>query len=204
MLALTLQTPTWLHRVPAWAKLLLLAVLTVLLLPVTDPRVTGVFLAIVALLYASLGRTALRQGLRLFRPILLILAVIFLWHVALGEPRAGVVICARILALVALANLVTMTTRLDDLIAVLTWLLSPLRRIGFSPASFSLAVALTIRCIPVLLMNAEALRRAWRARSARRPGVQTLFPLALVTLDDAEHLSDALRARGGLAPQDKI
>ncbi len=202
MLALTLETHTWLHRIPAPAKLFALVVVTVLLLPVTDLRITGGFLIIVTLLYASLGGIAIREGVRLFRPILLILLVILAWHVVLGEPRAGLVICARILALVALANLVTMTTRLDDMIAVVTWLLSPLRRFGLAPSTFGLAVALTIRSIPVVLMKAEALRMAWRARSARRPGVQTLFPLALMTLDDAEHMSDALRARSGLASQE--
>lgn len=199
MLALTLETQTWAHRLPASAKLAALACVTILLLPVTEPAIIGVVLAGVMLLLASLGGQALRCSLRLLRPFILILAVIVLWHAAFGEPLAGLVIGMRILALVTLANCVTMTTRMDDLIAVLTHMLRPLRRVGLSPDSFALAVALTVRWIPTLVSKGSALRMAWRARSPRRPGIQTLFPLALIALDDADHISDALRARGGLA-----
>lgn len=200
MLALTLETQSWAHRLPAGVKLAALACATILLLPVTDPALIAGVVAGVMLLLASLGGEALRRGLRLLRPLALILGVIVLWHVALGEPVAGLVIGLRILALVTLANVVTMTTRMDDLIAVLTALLRPLRGLGLSPESFALAVALAVRWIPVLVSKGTALRMAWRARSPRRPGIQTLFPLALMALDDADRMSDALRARGGLAP----
>lgn len=203
MLALTVEAQTWAHRLPAGVKLAALAGITILLLPVTEPAIIGSVVATVMLLLASLGIEVLRRSIRLLRPLLLILAVIVLWHVALGVPSAGLLIGMRILALVMLANAVTMTTRMDDLIEVLTRLLRPLRAFGFSPAAFALALALTLRWIPVLMRKGAELRMAWRARSPRRPGVQTLFPLALMALDDADRMSDALRARGGLtAPKD--
>lgn len=200
MLALTVEAQTWAHRLPAGVKLAAVACATILLLPVTEPAIIGGVVAAVMLLLASLGAEVLRRSIRLLRPLLLILAVIILWHVALGVPSAGLLIAMRILALVMLANAVTMTTRMDDLIDVLKRLLRPLRAIGFSPAAFALAVALTLRWIPVVMSKGGELRMAWRARSPRRPGFQTLFPLALMALDDADRMSDALRARGGLAP----
>jgi biotin transport system permease protein len=203
MLALTLEMQTWAHRVPAGVKLAALACATILLLPVKDPTIIGGVLAGAMLLFATFGMQALFAGLRLLRPLVLILVVIVLWHVLLAEFQAGLVIAMRILALVMLANAVTMTTRMDDLIGVLTRLLGPLRWLGISPHAFALAVALTLRWIPVLASRGTALRLAWRARSPRRPGIQTLFPLVLMALDDADRMSDALRARGGLAaPKD--
>lgn len=199
MLALTLEMQTWGHRLPAGLKLAALACTTILLLPVTNFTVVGGVVAGALLLLASLGTQALRRGLDLLRPVLLILVVIVLWHTALGNPLAGLLIGMRIVALVTLANAVTMTTRMDDLIAVLTRLLGPLRIIALSPAIFALAVALTVRWIPVLMGKGVLLRMAWRARSPRHPALQTLFPLALTALDDADRVADALRARGGLA-----
>ncbi|PJE28084.1 ABC transporter permease, partial [Pseudooceanicola lipolyticus] len=42
------------------------------------------------------------------------------------------------------------------------------------------------------------LAESWRARSPRRPGLRTILPLAALAIDDAEHVAEALRARGGL------
>ena len=200
MLALTLERPTWAHRLPAGLKLAVVALAVLLALPVTDPRLIAALLAAVGGLYASLGAQAMRQGLRLMRPLALVLAIIMAWHLALGEGRLGLLVCLRILALVGLANLVTLTTRLDDLMAVVDWLLAPLARLGLPTGRVALAVALVIRQIPALTARAEALRQAWRARATRRPGPQLALPLVLSALDDAEQVAEALRARGGLAP----
>lgn len=202
MLAMTLEQPTWLHRWPAGLKMAAMAVAMVAFLPVTEPVAIALLVAVIAALYASLGAPALRRGLRLLRPLVLVLALILAWHLVIGAPRQGAVICLRILGLVALANLVTLTTRLDDMTGVLERLMAPLRRLGLNTAAVSLALALVIRCIPVLTHKGDALMQAWRARSPRRTGFQIAVPLVLVALDDADHLAEALRARGGVARPD--
>ena len=93
--------------------------------------------------------------------------------------------------------LVTMTTRFDDMVEVVLWLLSPLRRLGIRTAPIGFAIVLVVRFIPVLLAKARSLIEAWRARSPRRAGWQVALPIALVAIDDAEHVAEALRARGG-------
>ena len=98
---------------------------------------------------------------------------------------------------VAAANFVTMTTRLTDMITVLETLTKPLARLGLSPRALALAVALTIRFIPVTLSRMQVIRESWRARSPRRPGWRVLLPATLAALDDAEAVAEALRARGG-------
>jgi biotin transport system permease protein len=104
----------------------------------------------------------------------------------------------RLVTAVALANLVTLTTRLDAMMAVVERAARPLERFGLSPRVLAVAIALVIRFTPVLLLRAGQLMEAWRARSPRRPGWRVVVPVTLAALDDAEHVAEALRARGGL------
>ncbi len=148
-------------------------------------------------LYAAGGAAFARHGLAMLRPLWPFLALLAVWHLWTGDWRAGAVIGLRLLAAVAAANLVTMTTRLDDMLSVVERALAPLGRLGLPVRRVALALALAIRFVPVLLDRARALGEAWRARSARRPGWRLVVPLALGALDDAERVAEALRARGG-------
>ena len=47
-------------------------------------------------------------------------------------------------------------------------------------------------------VRSKSAASTWRARSPRRPGWQILMPVTLLAIDDAEHVAEALRARGGL------
>ena len=91
-----------------------------------------------------------------------------------------------------------MTTRLSDMIAVIRLLLAPLRRVGLSTGALEIAIALVIRFVPVLAQKGGNLAEAWRARSPRRAGWRIVAPLALMALDDAEHVAESPRARGGV------
>ena len=196
MLTLTSPIETWAHRVPAGVKLALLCLWTALLYALTSP-LTLAALAVAALL-ASCGQTFLMTALRLLRPLWPFVLIVALWHLWLIEPATGTVILLRLITTVAAANFVTMTTRLSDMIAVITRLARPLRRFGLSPATLALSIALVLRFIPVMLTRTEQIRDAFRARSPRRPGWRILIPALLAALDDAEHVAEALRARGGL------
>jgi biotin transport system permease protein len=123
--------------------------------------------------------------------------VILLWHLALRDLSGGAAIVLRLIAAVAAANLVTMTTRLSDMMAVIGRLGAPLARIGLPPQRLALAAGLVIRFVPVLGARAAAIRSAWSARSPRRAGWRLVAPLTAAALDDAAHVAEALRARGG-------
>ncbi|MFT3688133.1 energy-coupling factor transporter transmembrane component T family protein [Paenirhodobacter sp.] len=200
MLSLALPGTSWAHRLPAGAKFGALAVvlpaLTFLRAPVP---LMAALLAVVGL-YATLGPRAMREGMVALRPVLWIVAAIALWWMWLGAPREAAVLVLRILTMVALANFVTLTTPLPDLIALVERLARPLARFGLPPRLPALAVAMVLRLIPVLRGRMEALALAWRARSRRRPGVRLIVPMTLSLLDDSDHLAEALRARGGLNP----
>ncbi len=199
MLGLALPGPSWAHRLPAGAKLAALALAVLALLPVSRPLPLLLAGAGVAALHVTLGPRALAAGARMLRPLLWFVGVIVLYHLATGEPLLGAVIALRILVLVGLANLVTLTTPLTEITAVAEWIFAPLRHLGINPRAPALAIALFLRFVPVLQARAGALSDAWRARSPRRAGPRILVPLVLGTLDDAEHVAEALRARGGVA-----
>ncbi|MTE00012.1 energy-coupling factor transporter transmembrane protein EcfT [Paracoccus sp. YIM 132242] len=198
MISLISPVETWAHRIPAGAKLLALSALTVALFLTDRPAVLAAATLAVIALYLSAGTAFLRQGARHLRMLWPFLLLIALWHGLTGQAQAGIVIALRLLAALALANFVTMTTRLTDMIAVLTWVLSPLRRLGLPTRAVTLAIAMVLRFTPMLVENGQRLALSWRARSPRRPGWRIVVPMAALALDDADHVAEALRARGGI------
>jgi len=173
-------------------------VLTLTLMRLTDLRLIALAATATTLLYCAQGRIFTLHGARMLRPLWPFLLVLALWHGVSGELARGAAISLRLLTAVALANLVTMTTRLDDLIAVLERLAQPLAWLGLKPRVLALALALAIRMTPVLLAKTSILLQAWHARSPRRPGWRVVLPVLLIALDDADHVAEALRARATL------
>lgn len=201
MLSLALARKTWAHKQPAALKFGLLAVTMVAAMRFAALPVQAAALVATGALYASLGREAMRAGLIALRPLWWIVAVIVLWQGWEGTWELGLAFGLRVLVMVGLANFVTLTTPMPEIIALVERLARPLARFGLSPRLPALAVALVLRFVPVLMQRQEALSLAWRARSRRRAGTRLIAPMAFSLLDDADHLADALRARGGVAPR---
>lgn len=197
MLTLTSPRETWAHRWPAGVKLGLLCLWTALLFQITSPLWLTLAALILLILTATCGTLFLKTALLHLKPLWPFILIVAIWHLWLRDPSGGVGIILRLLTTVAAANLVTMTTRLSDMIAVITALCRPLARIGLNPATLALAIALVIRFIPVMLHRMEQIRDAFRARSTGRAGWRVLTPALLAALDDADHVAEALRARGG-------
>ncbi|CAM3273677.1 biotin transport system permease protein [Paracoccus aminovorans] len=201
MISLTSPVETRAHRWPAGLKLGALCVVSTVLFVAGGIAANGIALAAVLALYAAPGPAFLRAGLRSLRVVLPFVVLLLGWHGLTGDLRQGVLITLRMVTLVALANLVTMTTPLQDLVALIHRLTAPLRRLGLRTGALEIAIPLVVRFTPVLVQRAETLAEAWRARSRRRPGWHLVLPLTLQAMDDADHVGEALRARGGaLAP----
>lgn len=196
MLTLTSPVETTLHRLPAAAKLAALAAFTVALFWLTSPLSLGLALAAVVALHLPWGGAFATHAGRMLRPLWPFVAVVALWHLWIAEPRGGAVVILRMVTAVAAANLVTMTTRLSDMLAVIERLATPFARL-IPPRRLALAFALVIRFIPQLSDRLRQIVEAFRARSPRRPGWRLLVPATLAALDDADHAAEALRARGG-------
>jgi len=185
------------HRAGAGVKLLALAVAALVLsLSPQSAWSIAVALGLVCALYA-LARLPLRVlagELWRLRWIAIVLGTALLLFVG---PLAAWVSTGRVIAIVLLAGLLTLTTRMGALLDVVRRLLSPLRRLGLDTESAQLTIALTITMIPVVAGFAAEIRGAQRARGARS-GVHAVVPLMVRTLRHADDVGDALAARGAV------
>ena len=198
MISLTSPVETRAHNWSAGLKLGVLCLSTLVLFSIENLIFQSAFLLLVLTLYALPGPVFMRYGLSKLSILWPFILVVLVWHLWILELLQGCAIIIRMISAVALANLVTMTTKLTDMIDVVRFLTQPLQRFGLNPRILELSIALVIRMTPVLLNKGECLGMAWRARSTRRSGWRIILPFTLIALDDADHVAEALRARGGL------
>lgn len=185
----------FLHRLPTGAKLVLLAAsaLALALLPVGVPGALCA-LAAVSVLYPGAGLALRDLGAAWWRLRWLILVLGgALWIFTSGQ--LAIVNTGRVVTLLLLADLVTRTTRMGDLLDVLRRVLAPLRRVGVDPEVVALTLSLTIAMIPVIGSFAAQVRDAQRARGVRL-GARAALPLLVMTMRHADDVGDALVARG--------
>ncbi|MDN5344190.1 MAG: energy-coupling factor transport system permease protein [Clostridia bacterium] len=201
-----------------------------------DPRakLLGLFLYGVALLAAPTGASAFLVGSaavpaiilaglplsfiwRQLRPLVIFLAIIFIFQVALtpGEVMAtigplqltrqglnyGLLALARVFFLVLAASLLMATTDPLALADGLERLLRPGQRVGLPAEELALMLTLALRFVPTLLEEAERIMRAQVARGASFRGLQVknlmplVIPLFISAFRRAEGLAEAMEAR---------
>jgi biotin transport system permease protein len=184
-----------LHRAPAGAKLLLLAVATTALVALRSPWAVGVGAVLVVGGYAlaRFAASVLVDQVRPLRWVVLALVPFQWWQ---GGWRAVTVVVGTMLVTVAGAALVTLTTRVLDLLDVVERIAAPLRHVGLRPDRLALLLALTLRAVPVLAATLDDVRDARRARGLERSPRALLVPLVVRTLRHADRLGEALVARG--------
>lgn len=184
-----------LHRMPAGAKLLgLLAAGTALLL-LGSPVALAVAAAAVALLYAVAGVGAAAAWAQI-RPLRWFAPLLFAFQLAVAGLEGAVTVTLRVVLAVALAGLVTLTTRTTVMLACLERALAPARYVGLDPFRLSLLLSLTLRSVPVIADLAARVREAQKARGVERSLRAFAVPLVVGALRYADALGEALSARG--------
>lgn len=186
---------TWLHRLPAGAKLLGLVGASIVVVTWGGPR-TVVAELVVALAVVASSRMGWRSLLRSLRGLLLVvtmLAAYLLWQQ--GWKRA-VESTGDLVTLVLLATVLTVTTPVDEMLDTITRALQPLRRVGVEPEGVALAFSLMLRGIPTTLQLAAETRDAALARGLERDPRARLTPLVIRVVAHARATGDALHARG--------
>jgi len=192
------------HRTPAGAKVFALLALSVLVfvlptLPVALAALAGVL--VVGLGVARLPAALLARQVRVVAVwVLTIVAV----HAVLTDLLLGVTTAVRLLALVLAAAVVTATTRVTAMVAVVECVAAPLRLVGVRPARIGLVLAMTLRFIPLVAERADRIREAQAARGGSRRGLRAMttlvVPLLVQLLQLAHTISEALDARGADDP----
>ena len=196
MLSLYVPGTTFVHRAPAGLKLAALAALGVALFSTAQLKLVATAFVLVlcgGLLGARLPRRVLTSQVR---PIWIWLAALFAFHLLVTGPLVGAVAVLRLLTLVTAAAVVTATTRVTALVAVIEWLTSPLRVFGVRPARIGLVIAMTLRFIPLVADRAARIREAQAARGADRLRLGMAVPLLVQVLRMATTVGEALDARG--------
>lgn len=183
------------HRAPAGWKFLALLVFAVVIFVLNSPLALALAALAVAVAYV-VARIPLRRCWQISRLLIPLLAVVFLlqWWM-LGLDNAAVV-CLRLLTALGVANLFTLTTRVDDLVSAVERGLRPTRRLGVRPEWVGLLVGLTLQAVAALSTIATQVREAQRARNADRSISAFAVPFLVRTLRHADDLGEALAARG--------
>lgn len=184
-----------LHRIPAGWKLLGLFVALLGLLALHHPWQYGVGLLIVIGAFA-VARIRPRTVLQQLWPLRWLLAVIAALQVLFSGWNAAAVVCGGLLIGVGLATLVTLTTKVTDILDVCQRLLRPLARLGIDPDRVGLVLAMTIRCIPLLTGIVDQVSQARKARGLGFSLVALVVPVVVRALRTADAMGDALIARG--------
>jgi biotin transport system permease protein len=199
-LALYVPRASPVHRAPAGAKLLALAGLGVLVFAVPTLTVAGGALAGVVLLGLLVARLPAGLLARQARAVAVWVVAIIAVHALVTDVLTGLEAALRLLALVLAAAVVTATTRVTAMVAVVERVCAPLRFVGVRPARIGLVLAMALRFIPLVAERADRIREAQAARGGAVRGLRgvttTVVPLLVQVLQLAHTVSEALDARG--------
>jgi biotin transport system permease protein len=128
------------------------------------------------------------------------LVAIFVMHAVLTDLWTGTLTVLRLLTLVLAAAVVTATTRVSAMVAVVERICRPLEFVGVRPARIGLVIAMALRFIPLLVERADRIREAQAARGGSAGGLRglraTVVPLLVQVLQLAHTVAEALDARG--------
>lgn len=195
MLPLYIHRGTRIHRLPAGVKILLSLAGGFALVAVNDIALLTGLIGVIILLYVA-ARLPLGAVFAALRPVLVICGFIFALQLAVsGLPQAAAA-ALRIIALVLLTSLVTLTTRLSDMLDTLTFAARGLAPLGIDPPKIALAVGLTIRFIPMLLHDIQEVQNARKTRGGKGFSIFTTGPLIIKILRMTDALGNAIAARG--------
>lgn len=183
------------HNLSAKVKILILVITGMVVFLVPNPIALGILLGLTSLL-PVVAQLPLQSVWLQLRPIIPWLIAVLLIQGLLGDWLAGTTAMLQFALLTLLATIVTLTTRVSEMIEAIEQALQPCKRFGINPAQVSLMLALAIRFIPVLLNQFHEIQEAQRARGLDRNGLALFVPFVIKTLRMADELSDALDARG--------
>jgi biotin transport system permease protein len=203
MLSLYISYQTWLHRIHAGLKLSALATASILLLPADDIRLLVASCLAFTAGFVSLGPPGRRRLWGLTKTAGLLATLIGGFQFAflfseLGPVDAGrvaLVSALRLLSLILLADLVSVTTPTAAMLSAIRRFLSPLEKMGLSVQRLAVGVGLMIRMASLLRERLALVSQAIQARTRRKTGVKAVAPLIRQLGPLNRQLAEALYAR---------
>ena len=187
---------TWLHGFRAGFKLFGLVVTGIALFIIQPLWALAAVAALCAGVLVSLG-PATQPARRLLVAVLVAALLVAGFHVWMGTWQLGVASALRLFCASSLGVALTVTTRTGDVVAVLEWLLQPLRPLGVQPERLSLQLALMLRFTEHFFVQWKKLDEAHRLRTGRAGGLHLIAPLTVQMLQTARRVGEALFMRLG-------
>ena len=190
---------TKLDRVSVQKKIFLSCCAAAILFFIKNPLVMFcIFLVLLLIYFLAGGLKFLGLGLYQLKITIPFVIILTVWHLYLGNVDQGVILIFRLISAFLIANLFLLTSKIHDIILAIQKYSFYLKIFRINPHAVSITLGLFIRSIPILNQRAKNLMLAQSARSTKRSFWRISVPLALSILDDADHVSEALRARGGI------
>ncbi len=187
---------TIIHRIPAAVKfLLLIAFILVTSLAVHTIPWAAVSLALPLGLF-PIARVPFRVAFGQLAPplyLLLALAAFQWWQ---KDLTATAIMFLTIYAAISAAVLLTLTTKVSEMMDSLDRALAPLGRLGVPVENITLAMSLTIRLLPLMLGTVVEVLDARKARGATASLTAFGTPVIIRSIRRARAMGEALQARG--------
>ena len=211
-----------LHRMDARAKIISVFLLVVIIFFANNWVSYGI-LILSAICLILLSKVPLRFIYKGLKPIFLLVIITFFLHLLINKEgellyqfgpfsifesglRQGAFISIRILVIVMITSLLTLTTTPMGLTDGLENLLSPLKRFGVPAHELALMMSISLRFIPTLLQETEKILKAQMARGVDfssgpvvervKAVIPLLIPLFISAFKRAEDLALAMESRG--------
>ncbi|OLS34817.1 cobalt ABC transporter permease [Alkalihalophilus pseudofirmus] len=186
-----------------WFSSLLLVGLTVMLMAISRVPLLFLYRGLRPILWLVLFTLILHILLTKEGPVLMTLGPIAIHE---GGVMNGLFIATRLLTLVMLTSLITLTTSPIDLTDGLESLFTPLKKVGLPAHELALMMSIALRFIPTFMQETEKILKAQMARGVDfssgpiskrvKALLPLLVPLFISAFKRAEDLALAMEARG--------
>ncbi|ACP33098.1 energy-coupling factor transporter transmembrane component T family protein [Corynebacterium aurimucosum] len=187
---------TIIHRIPAAVKfVVLIAFILLTSLAVHTIPWAAVSLALPLALF-PIARVPFRVALGQLAPPLYLLIALAAFQWWQKDLTAAAIMFLTIYAAISGAVLLTLTTKVSEMMDSLDRALAPLGRLGVPVENITLAMSLTIRLLPLMLGTVVEVLDARKARGATASLTAFGTPVIIRSIRRARAMGEALQARG--------
>ncbi|MCY7892837.1 energy-coupling factor transporter transmembrane protein EcfT [Bacillus vallismortis] len=217
-----IQRPSFFHRLDPRTKILSIFMFAISIL-LTEGTISYLAATCFVVLCVFLTNIPIRIFMNTLKPIIVILSFTLFFHTLFSKGehvllsvgilhiteegiKEGIKVVYRIILMVIIASLLTLTTKPLDITYGLERLFRPLSIFRVPVEQFSLMISITLRFIPTIVEEADKIMEAQRARGAQMNHkglfkkissyIPMIIPLLVSSVQRAERLSLAIEARG--------
>ena len=182
------------------------------------------FIGFFSIALGTLSRIPFKVFIKGLKPFLFLFLFTFLFHLFLtpGKPvhhfflgtisvthegfQQGVIINFRLIVLIYLSCILTLTTSPQKMVNAIEWYLSPLRLFGFPVKNFSMIILISLKFIPILLeetgkvaslpLTKSSKKMKWNLRQRVKETISLVTPIVINSFHRADELVKEIDIHG--------